>query len=432
MAYILAVNPAVLGDAGMPVGAVYLATVIATVVGCLLLGLFANVPLAQSASLGLNTFFAYSVVSYLGFTWQEALSMVFICGILSLVITMTKLRTYLISSIPKILRTAIGCGIGLFIAYLGFKNVNFIEMSSGVPAVNWAGLASDPVLWLFLIGLVVTIILAVLKVKGAFLISIIATTLIGLIPVFGVTSIDTSISITEAFTQLPETLGVVFTSAGFPSLFADPTRIPFIILTILLFAFLDLFNTIGTIIGAGRETNLFSDEEIAAMKTGKRFRTRTERALIADAAATTVGAVVGTSNITTFVESAAGIGAGGRTGLTAVVTALCFAACILLVPFATVVPGAATAPVLILVGIMMLKPITELEWHKLEVAIPCFFSAIFMAFCYNITDGIAAGFLTYTLIKICKREVKEVHPSVWVVTALFVAYGILCALFAGG
>ncbi|MDO5829014.1 MAG: NCS2 family permease, partial [Methanocorpusculum sp.] len=150
MAYILAVNPNVLGASGMPTGAVYLATVIATVIGCLLLGLFANVPLAQSAGLGLNAFFTYTVVFTLGFTWQEALSMVFICGIINMIITMTKIRTYLIASVPKVLKTAIGCGIGLFIAYIGLRNVNFIDISGAVPSINWAGLATDPVIWLFL------------------------------------------------------------------------------------------------------------------------------------------------------------------------------------------------------------------------------------------------------------------------------------------
>lgn len=432
MAYILAVNPNVLGASGMPTGAVYLATVIATVIGCLLLGLFANVPLAQSAGLGLNAFFTYTVVFTLGFTWQEALSMVFICGILNMIITMTKIRTYLIASVPKVLKTAIGCGIGLFIAYIGLRNVNFIDISGAVPSINWAGLATDPVIWLFLIGCLITIILAVLKIKGALLISIIATTLIGLIPVFGATSLAASVSITDAFAQLPETFCAIFTNAGLPSLFADPVRIPLVIITIISFSLIDMFDTIGTIIGAGREMNLFSDAEIEEMKTGKRFHTRTERALVADATATTVGSIFGTSNVTTFVESRSGVEAGGRTGLTAVVTAICFAICIVLVPFATVVPSAATAPVLILVGILMLKPFAEMEWKKLEVAIPCFFTSIFMALCYSITDGIAVGFFTYCIIKICKREVKEVHPLVWVIALLFFIYMVARALITGG
>ncbi|HJJ35672.1 MAG TPA: NCS2 family permease, partial [Methanocorpusculum sp.] len=432
MAYILAVNPNVLGAAGIPTGAVYLATVIATCIGCLLLGLFANVPLAQSAGLGLNAFFTYTVVFTLGFTWQEALAMVFICGILNMIITMTKIRTYLIASIPKVLKVAIGCGIGLFIAYIGLLNVKFLDVTGACPMINWTGLATDPVIWVFLIGMILTIILAVLKVKGAFLIGIIATTLIGLIPVFGVTDISSSVSIGEAFSQLPETFCVIFTSAGIPSLFSIPLRIPLVIITIITFSLIDMFDTIGTIIGAGREMNLFSDAEIEEMKTGKRFHTRTERALVADATATTIGSLFGTSNVTTYVESAAGVEAGGRTGLTAVVTAICFAICILLVPLATAVPSAATAPVLVLVGILMLKPFAEVEWKKLEVAIPCFFTSVFMALCYSITDGIAIGFFTYCLIMICKRRAKEVHPLVWVIAVLFFIYMLMRALIVGG
>ena len=193
-----------------------------------------------------------------------------------------------------------------------------------------------------------------------------------------------------------------------------------------------MFDTNGTIIGAGREMNLFSDAEIEEMKTGKRFHTRTERALVADATATTVGSLFGTSNVTTFVESAAGVEAGGRTRLTAVVTAICFAICILLVPLATAVPSAATAPVLVMVGILMLKPFAEIEWKKLEVAIPCFFTSVFMALCYSITDGIAIGFFTYCLIMIFKRQAKEVHPLVWVIAALFFIYMLMRALIVAG
>ena len=433
MAYILAVNPSVLGATGMPFGAVYLATIIATCIGCLLLGLFANVPLAQSAGLGLNAFFAYTVVLMLGFTWQEALSMVFICGILNMIITLTKIRTYLIASVPKVLKTAIGCGIGLFIAYIGLLNVGFINFGAGVPAIDWAGIGTNPVIWLFLIGLVLTVILAVLKIKGAMIISIIATTLIGLIPIFGVTNIDASISFFDACSQLPETFCAIFTENGLVSLFtSDLARLPLVLIIVITFSLIDMFDTIGTIIGTGRSMNLFSDEEIEAMKHGKRFHTRTERALVSDATATTVGAIVGTSNITTFVESSAGVEEGGRTGLTAVVVAICFAICAFLVPFASVVPSAATAPILVIVGILMLKPFAEIEWKKLDVAIPCFFTSVFMALCYSITDGIAVGFFTYCVIKLFKREAKEVHPLVWGITILFMIYFVARSLIIGG
>ncbi|HJJ48284.1 MAG TPA: NCS2 family permease [Methanocorpusculum sp.] len=431
MAYILVVNPSVLGDAGMPTGAVYMATIIATVIGCLLLGLFANVPLAQSAGLGLNAFFAYTVVLMLGFTWMEGLAMVFICGILNMIITLTKVRTWLIASVPKVLKVAIGCGIGIFIAYIGLLKVNFVTISGAVPGINWAGLASDPAIWLFVIALLLVIILMALKVKGAILISILATTLLGLIPIFGCTDLSAAVNVSEAFSQLPQTFGAAFTQ-GFPLLFSDPSKILVVVIIIITFSLVDMFDTIGTIIGAGREMKLFSDEEIEKMMHGKRFETRTERALVADATATTIGAIVGTSNITTYVESASGVEAGGRTGLTAVVTAICFAICILLVPVATVVPASATGPVLVMVGILMLKPFSEVEWKKLEVAIPCFFTSVFMAICYSITDGIAAGFFTYVVINIFQKKAKEIHPLVWVITVLFALYMIARALIAGG
>ena len=318
MAYIIVVNPNTLsGRAGgleeelMPWGAVFLATIIASIIGTLVMGLVANVPYAQAPGMGLNAFFVYTVCLGLGFTWQQTLSMVFICGLINILITVTKLRKFIIKSIPRSLQNAIGGGIGIFVAYIGFLNVGFVNFGSGVPAM---ATLNTNVLWLFVIGLVLTIVLLVCNVKGAILIGIVATAIIG-IPM-QVTSLGSSISFTEACQQLPTTFCAIFRPEGLPSLFSDAAKIPLVLITIFAFSISDTFDTIGTFIGTGRRTGIFSDEDEKAMETKAGFHSKMDKALFADATATSIGAIFGTSNTTTFVESAAGIGAGGRTGLT--------------------------------------------------------------------------------------------------------------------
>ena len=426
MVYILMVNSNIMGGIGMPIGAIYLGTVIVTVIGGIALGLFANVPLAQSAGLGLTTFFAYTIVLTLGFTWQEALSISFICGIVIVILTVTKLRVYIVRSVPKELQAAIGCGIGLYTAYVGMRSVNLINLintSWTLPEVNWAALSTSPALWLFLIGCLILIVSVLMKVKGALLICIAATTLIGLIPFFGVTSLAESISIADAFSQFPEVFGAVFTPAGLPSLFADPMRIPIVVIMIISFSLISMFDNFGITLAAASRVG---------HKMNPSRDSRFKRTLITSAAGLTVGSVFGISNSTVYVESISGIEAGGRTGLTAIVTALCFAACIFLIPVATVVPNAATAPVLIFIGLLMMKPLGEIEWKKLDVAIPCFFTTVFMCLCSSITDGIAAGFLSYCFIKLLQRDVKNVYPLVWVVGLLFVTYAAARVLLGTG
>ena len=244
MAYIIIVNPSILSEAGMEWGAVFLATIIASIVGTLVMGLFANVPYAQAPGMGLNAFFVYTVCFQLGFTWQQALSMVFICGLINILITVTKIRKYIIKAIPVSLQNAIGGGIGLFVAYIGMLNVGLISFDSGVPAL---ATFNQPALWLFVIGIVLTIVLQVMKVKGAILISIIVTTLIG-IPM-GVTTTAETVSFSEACAALPSTFGVIFTGEGLGSLFADAAKIPLVLITIFAFSLSDTFDTIGTFIG---------------------------------------------------------------------------------------------------------------------------------------------------------------------------------------
>jgi AGZA family xanthine/uracil permease-like MFS transporter len=423
MAYIIVVNPSILSQAGMEWGAVFLATIIASIIGTLVMGLVANVPYAQAPGMGLNAFFVYTVCFALQFTWQQALSMVFICGVINIIITVTKIRKYIIKAIPRSLQNAIGGGIGIFIAYIGLLNVGIINFEAGVPAL---ATLNQPVLWLFLIGLVLTVVLSLLRIKGAILISIIVTALIG-IPM-GLTATSDTISFTDACAALPTTFGVIFTSKGLGSLFSDAGKIPLVLITIFAFSMSDTFDTIGTFIGTGRRTGIFSEEDEKAMENSAGFKSKMDKALFADATATSIGAVFGTSNTTTYVESAAGIAVGGRTGLTSVVVSICFAISAFLATFVSAIPSAATAPALVIVGVMMMSSFKEIDWTELSEAIPAFFAGIFMALCYSISYGIAAGFIFYVITKLCKRQAKDIHPILWVATILFILNFVLLAL----
>ena len=422
MAYIIVVNPGILSEAGMEWGAVFLATIIASVIGTLIMGLVANVPYAQAPGMGLNAFFTYTVCFTLGFTWQQALTMVFICGLINIFITVTKIRKHIIKAIPRSLQNAIGGGIGVFIAYIGLLNVGIVNFGSGVPAL---ATLNQPAFWLFLIGLALIIVLEVMKVKGGILIGIVVTTLIG-IPM-GVTVTGDTVSFTEACAALPSTFGVIFTEAGFGSLFSDPAKIPLVLITIFSFSLSDTFDTIGTFIGTGRRSGIFSEADEKALETNTGFKSKMDRALFADATATSIGAIFGTSNTTTFVESAAGIGAGGRTGLTSVVVALCFIASAFLSTFVSAIPYAATAPALVVVGILMISSFIDIKWDDMTEAVPAFFAGIFMALCYSISYGIAFGFISYCLVKICTRKAKDIHPILWCATILFILNFILLA-----
>ncbi|MFU0558226.1 NCS2 family permease [Gardnerella vaginalis] len=428
MSYIIVVNPMILSQTGMPKGGVFLATIIAAIIGTLVMGLFANVPYAQAAGMGLNAFFTYTVCFGLHFTWQEAMCMVFLCGLINIIITVTKIRKMIIRAIPTSLQHAIGGGIGLFVAYVGIMSVGLITFTSKDPAaaakskptaaIPGLAVINNPILWLFIIGLVLAIVLTVLKVRASLLITIIATSLVG-IPL-GLTSLNNAVSVTDAFAQLPTTFGAIFGPQGFPALFSNPARIPLVLVTIFAFSMSDTFDTLGTFIGTGRRTGIFSEDDEKALENGSGFSSKMDRALFADSIATSVGAICGTSNTTTYVESAAGIGAGGRTGLTSVVVSVCFALSIVLAPFASAVPAAATAGVLVVVGCMMASSLKEIAWDDISEAIPAFFAAVFMAFSYSISYGIAAGFIMYCLVMTCKKRAKDVHPMLWIVSILFI------------
>jgi AGZA family xanthine/uracil permease-like MFS transporter len=420
MSYIIFVNPAILSQTGIPWGAVFLATIIASAIGTLIMGLVANVPYALAPGMGLNAFFTYTVVFALGFTWQQALAMVFICGIINIILTVTKIRKLIIAAIPRSLQSAIGGGIGIFIAYIGIKNAGLINftadpgtytvLDSGTAIANSSAVPAlvtlnDPTVLLALIGLAFIVILLVLNIKGAILIGIIGTTLLGIpMGIVDVSTIGVSSGIASSFSELGTVFGTIFTSAGIPSLFTEAAKIPLVLITIFAFSLTDIFDTIGTFIGTGRRSGIFSTEDEKAMMSSSGFKSKMDKALFADSIGTSIGAVLGTSNTTTYVESAAGIGAGGRTGLTSIVTAILFILAIFLAPVAGIVPAAATAPALIVVGIMMMSAFRDIKWDILDEAIPAFFAGVFMAICYNISYGIAGGFIFYCIVKFVKGQ----------------------------
>ncbi|MCK9525464.1 MAG: NCS2 family permease [Limnochordia bacterium] len=422
MAYIIMVNPDMLALSGMPWGAVFLASIMAAIVGTLVMGLFANVPYAQAPAMGLNAFFVFTVVFGLGFAWQEALAMVFMCGVFNILITVTKVRKLIIKSIPESLQNAIGGGIGIFIAYIGFQNAGLIAFDSGVPALV---ALNTPSVLLTIAGLILTVILLVRDVKGAIFIGIAVTALLG-IPL-GVTQMGSTMSFSQAVSELGVTFGAAFGNPGLLSLFSDASKIPLVLMTIFAFSLSDTFDTIGTFIGTGRKSGIFSAEDQAALERGSGFKSKMDKALFADAAATSIGAIFGTSNTTTFVESAAGIGAGGRTGLTSVVVAVLFALSAFFAPVISAIPSAATAPALIVVGVMMLSSFKEVKWDDLAEAVPAFFAGIFMALCYSISYGIATGFIFYCIVKIVKGESKDIHPILTLSTLLFILNFIIMA-----
>ncbi|NLA84524.1 MAG: NCS2 family permease, partial [Clostridiales bacterium] len=285
---------------------------------------------------------------------------------------------------------------------------------------------NTPAVLLAIFRLILTVILIIKNVRGAILIGIIITAILG-IP-FGVTKLGETVSFGEAISQLPQTFLAAFGNPGLLSLFSDASKIPLVLITIFSFSLSDTFDTIGTFIGTGRQSGIFSDKDITAMEESTGFKYKMDKALFADAIVTSVGAVFGTSNTTTYVESAAGIGVGGRTGLTSVVVAILFAISAFFAPVISAIPGAATAPALIIVGVMMLSSFKEINWTDFSDAVPAFFAGIFMALVYSISYGIAAGFIFYCIVKLVKREVKDINPVLWVSTILFILNFILMSL----
>ena len=400
MAYILAVNPGILSDAGMDFGKVFSATAIASAIATLVMGLGANLPFALSAGMGLNAFFAYTVCLGMGYSWQWALTAILVEGLIFILLTFCNVREAIVNSIPASLKKAIGAGIGLFIAYIGLKNAGIVVSDAGnVSALN--GKWFQGAALLTVIGLVITGALLLHRVKGALLIGIVLTTLIG-IPL-GQTSY-------AGGSYLPS--APYFCDFAFSEIFASKQSVFDFCVIVFSFLFVDMFDTVGTLIGCAGKSGLFQKDGTIP---------KCKEALLADAIGTTAGAMLGTSTVTTFVESAAGVAAGGKTGLTAVTTAILFLLSLFLEPLFGSIPSAATAPALILVGLMMISPIREINFDDYSEGLPAFLTVVIMVCASSISDGIMFGILAYVIFKLLARKTKDLNLPILIVALLFLA-----------
>lgn len=410
MAYILAVNPGFLSDAygaGMDFGKVFTATALASCIGTLAMALFANLPFALAPGMGLNALFSFTVCGALGYPYQFALLAVFVEGIIFILLSIFNIREAIIDSIPMSLKKAISVGIGLFIAFIGLLNAKVVVTTeTGILALGTVTSGSG---LLALIGIAITGILLARKVKGALLIGILATTIIG-IPL-GVTIIPEGFQAISA----PST-PYLFDFAAEGHTILSMLTTPDFWIVLFIFLFVDMFDTIGTLVGVCTKADMLSED-------GK--VPNAKKALLSDAIATTVGAALGTSTVTTFVESSSGVSEGGRTGLTALVVAVLFGLSLLFSQVFGLVPSAATAPVLVLVGLFMLSPIKEIDLDDYSEAIPAFITIIMMPFAYSIADGIAYGILSYIIIKLTTGKVKDIHVGTYIIGAIFLANIIL-------
>ncbi len=417
MAYILPVNMGILGESGLNTGGVFLATALAACLGTMLMGLWAGLPFAQAPGMGLNAFFTYTVVFSMGFSPAFALAAVLVEGFIFLVLSLTGVRSKLLTAIPKQLRLAISAGIGLFIMFIGFQNAGIIVGGATLVEVNPN--LTQPAVALALIGIAITILLWMKKVKGALLIGIFATWLLGMLAqLVGWYQVNPDASAFSLFPQgivsfdsfagLGETIGLCF--AGLRDAFSSGSSIAQFIMVTLTFLYVDIFDTLGTFAGVATKAKLMDD---AGNFPG------VNQAFASDAIATTAGAILGTSTVTTFVESAAGVEEGGRTGLTAVTTALLFLLAIPFFPIVSAIPGFATAPALVVVGIMMCEPMREFEWGQVEALVPGVFAIIFMVVGYSISAGIMFGILFYLLVRCIQGKAKDAGAVMWVLGVLF-------------
>lgn len=409
MAYILGVNPGVLSASGMDIRAVFTATAISAGVASIIMGLAANYPVALAPGMGVNALFAYTICGAMGYSWQAALAAVFVSGIIFIIISVTGIRKAIINSIPVQMKFAIGAGIGFFIAFIGFKNAGIIVANEAtfVGIGNFA----DPTVLLALIGVLITVALVVKNVPAAVFVGMMITAVLGIIlgfmgfegmPVIGqIVSFDVSFSAAGGFLS------------GFGELFSSPFQACVILFS---FLFVDFFDTAGTLISIGNRIGLVN-------KKGE--LENAERALLADAVGTVFGAALGTSTVTSFVESTSGVGVGGRTGLTAVTTGVLFLLSTIFAPFILgIATNAVTAPALIVVGIMMAQQLGEIKWNDIVIAAAAFTTVIMMILMYSISDGIATGFIVYTIGMIAGNRVKEINPIVYGLDVLFIIYFI--------
>ena len=421
MAYILAVNPSILGDAGMNTNAVLLATAIASFIGCICMAFMANYPFALAPGMGLNAYFAYTVCIGMGVSWQTALLAVFIEGIVFIVLSLTNVREAIFNAIPLTLKTAVSAGIGLFIAFIGLQNAKIV-VNSDATLVTYqafkANFSTEGITALLaIIGVLITAYLVIKKVKGDIFIGIIATWVLGMLcqaigiyvpnPEAGWYSLFPNFSAGWDFASLGETFGAVF-KADFSEI-----GIANFIVVVFAFLFVDIFDTLGTLIGVASKADMLD-------KDGK--LPKIKGALMADAVATTSGAVLGTSTVTTFVESASGVAAGGRTGLTAIVTGLLFLLSIVFSPLFLSIPSFATAPALIIVGFYMMCNVVKINFNDYIEAIPAYLTILFMPIMYSISEGIVIGVISYTVLVLVtgKAKEKKLSPLMYVLSILFI------------
>ncbi len=418
MAYILAVNPSILSESGMDVNAVLMATALAAFIGTLAMALLANYPFALAPGLGLNAYFAYTVCGSMEYSWQIALLAVFIEGLIFIVLSVTNVREAIFNAIPIQLKRGVSVGIGLFIAFIGFQNAGIVVNSDStlVTVINFrndfhtAGISA----LLAIIGIFIIVILHVKKVKGAILIGIFATWILGIIcqltglytvtPDAGYYSLIPSFS-SFSFSAIGLTFGQCF-KADFSAI-----KIADFIVIILAFLFVDVFDTLGTLIGCANKANMLDKE-------GK--LPRIKQALLADAVATSAGAVLGTSTTTTYVECSAGVAEGGRTGLSSVVTGFLFLLAIFLAPIFTTIPGFATAPALVFVGFLMITAVVQIDFEDLTEAIPAYLCLLAMPLLYSISEGIAVGVISYVIINLVCGKAKKITPLMYILAVLFV------------
>ena len=400
MAYILAVNPNILGETGMDKGALFTTTVLMSALPTIFMALYAKLPLALAPGMGLNAFFAYTVCLIMGYSWQFALTAVFLEGLAFILLTITNLREKIVEVIPPALKTAISAGIGLYIAFIGLKNAEVI-VDNPATLVSLGKLTSGSGL-LGVIGIGLTSILLVRNIKGALLIGILATTLIG-IPM-GITNID-------GIFCIPPSIEPIFMKFEWTNIFT--AEMATIVFTLL---FVDLFDCIGTVIGVTTRANMIGDDgKIPNLK----------KVFMVDSLSTAAGAAMGTSTVAVYVESAAGVNEGGRSGLTAFTTGICFLLALFFAPFFLAIPAAATAPVLVLVGLMMMSNIWKIDFFDYKESIPAFICMIFMPLAYSISDGILLGHLSYVIVNLLSGNRKNLTTGMYVLAAIFLLKFIL-------
>lgn len=413
MAYILAVNPGIfsaLADQGMPTSAVFTATALAAIIGTLVMAIYAKKPFALAPGMGLNAFFVFTVCLGMGHSWQFALTAILLEGIIFIILTLTKVRQWIVDAIPLNLRHAIGAGIGLFIAFIGLKNGGII-VNDEATLVHLGNICHGTAL-LAIIGIVITAVLLILKVPGNILIGIIVTALLGMLPIWQIPGADGTIAYGALTTfdrvvDVPPSVAPIFCQFQWGEILSLD-----MLVVLFTFLFIDMFDTMGTVIGVSQKAGMV-DEKGNIDGINKVF--------MADAIATTCGACLGTSTTTTYVESAAGVGAGGRTGLTAFTTVCCFAIALFFAPIFTHIPSAATTAALVIVGLMMLSPIKEIELDDFSESVPAFLTIILMPLCYSISDGILIGMIAYVLINALCGKFKKISVTMWILAILFIA-----------